>query len=364
LVNSNDSRLSDSRTPSGSAGGDLTGTYPSPTLKNVGTAGSYGSASAVPVITTDSAGRVSGVTATNIQITESQVTNLTTDLGSKVSSVSAADGTITIAGTSTAPTVAVGSIAQSQVTGLTTALNAKAPTASPTFTGTLTAPVIVDSGLSVAGYVTNTSGGQLGTVPTIPNAGLTNSSITINGSAISLGGSATVLVPNYRVFPTGYYSVKATTSNSSPSATVLVAQPFWLSTTTTFTKIGVYVSSSGASSTFRLGIWNNDANDKPSTLFADYGTVATTSTGFKEITGQTITLSAGLWWLGGVNATGSPVASLGATSNGYPLYPVPPTAVTSNTAYNGYTGTYSSGTLPAFNTFTLALQTPIIYLGL
>jgi len=44
------------------------------TLANTGTAGTYGSASAVPVITTDAYGRVSGVTSTNIAIDASAVT--------------------------------------------------------------------------------------------------------------------------------------------------------------------------------------------------------------------------------------------------------------------------------------------------
>ena len=43
------------------AGGDLTGTYPNPTLAAAGTAGTYGAQTAIPVITTDSKGRVTSV---------------------------------------------------------------------------------------------------------------------------------------------------------------------------------------------------------------------------------------------------------------------------------------------------------------
>jgi len=65
----NDSRLSNSRTPTGGAGGDLTGTYPNPTLAAAGTAGTYGSSTQIPVITTDSKGRVTSVTPTDISAT-------------------------------------------------------------------------------------------------------------------------------------------------------------------------------------------------------------------------------------------------------------------------------------------------------
>jgi len=88
------------------ASGDLTGTYPAPTLAAVGISGTYGSVNTVPVFTTDTKGRVTTVTATGIQIPESQVTNLTVDLASKLPySGGTISGNLTVTGAFIAPNV-------------------------------------------------------------------------------------------------------------------------------------------------------------------------------------------------------------------------------------------------------------------
>jgi len=100
-------------------------------LANTGTAGTYGNAAYIPVVTTDGFGRVSGVSNTAIAIPASQITNGTTGTGQVVLANNA-----TLGGTTTAATL---NVSQLNVTTLNvTYSNVNSVTANSINIGSLT----------------------------------------------------------------------------------------------------------------------------------------------------------------------------------------------------------------------------------
>ena len=103
-----------------------------------------------------------------------------------------------------------------RVTGITTAANPQGTVTSVSGTGTV-------NGITLTGTVTSTGNLTLGgTLGSIANSQLTNSAITINGSAVSLGGSVTVTATASSALTIGT-GLSGTSYNGSTPVTIALA---------------------------------------------------------------------------------------------------------------------------------------------
>jgi hypothetical protein len=96
-TNTGDQVIPTSLPPNGSAGGDLAGSYPNPTLGTITTAATVGSASAIPIITYDAKGRITSTTTAAIS----------GGGGGTVTNVSSATADATISNPTTTPVITV-----------------------------------------------------------------------------------------------------------------------------------------------------------------------------------------------------------------------------------------------------------------
>jgi hypothetical protein len=91
--------------------------------------------------------------------------------------------------------------------------------------------------------------------------------------------------------------------------------PFYIDQDITVTRMGINVVTAGAaSSTCRLGIYTNDSTTtQPSTRLVDTGTIDLVATGPKSVTGLSVALTKGLYWMAyfGNSASGS-ITAVGA----------------------------------------------------
>ena len=169
------------------------------------TAGTYASASIIPVITVDAAGRVTAVTNTSVAIASGAVSGLaasaTTDttvannISSGILPVARLGGSYT--GITGVGTLTAGSIPTSLITGLATSATTDTTNASNISSGTLAAARLATSGVTAGVY----GSASIHPVITVDAAGrvtaVTNTSVAIAAAAVSgLAASATTDTTN------------------------------------------------------------------------------------------------------------------------------------------------------------------------
>ena len=271
----------------------------------VGTAGTYGSASNVPVFVTNASGQVTSVTNTSISIAPSQINATIPNSGLTNSSITVNGTNIALGGSGTI--TATASNALTIGTGLSgTSYNGSTPvtiaidstvvtlTGSQTLTnktltapvistitnvGTLTLPTSTDTlvGRATTDTLTNKSiaastntitgltNSNLSGTAGITNGNLANSSVTVNGTAISLGGSGTVTAntPNSVTFnSSGTGGASPTSFNGGAAVTVsyntLGASP--LAGSSSLTTVGTIASGTWNGSVIGLSYGGTNAN--------------------------------------------------------------------------------------------------------
>jgi hypothetical protein len=259
----NDARLSDARTPTGAAGGDLTGTYPNPTLVAVGAAGTYGSSTSIPVLTTDTKGRVTGVVDTPI-------TTLGVGAYPRLGNTVVVDGVNGNDLTGTVNGLPVATVEQ----GLALAL-AAAPTpitvwvAPGTYTlASATTGITIPDGCSIRGLSLQTT--RIVMVGTNPGSTVTLLTMGENSRVEDL--SLTLTSTNATTNLIGINMPGTTSATSKVRTSVVTVDNSGLAVGTTTTVYGVYSAGTGAlnAATFSfnclkgstLNVRSNGAGDK------------------------------------------------------------------------------------------------------
>jgi hypothetical protein len=276
----------------------------------VGTAATYGSASAVPVFVTNASGQVTSVTNTNIAIAGNQITSGTIDTARLSGSYTGITGVGTLtAGTWTASTIGVAyggtgaatftagylkasgttafttvtSIPSSDITGLGTMSTQNANNVAITggTIATLTSPIAVASGgtgaSTLTGYVKGTGTAALTASSTIPSGDISGlgTMATQNANAVAItGGTVNGTTIGATTRSTGDFttisgnSVTSTTPVLSFNASNTIAS-FGSTTASSYNQLVIQNKSTTAGASTNYAVSNDLGTD--STYYGEFG---------------------------------------------------------------------------------------------
>jgi hypothetical protein len=199
---------------------------------------------------------------------------------------------------------------------------------------------------------------------------------------IESDGANWVVIARPTVTPSGYYFAKDSTKNrrylagictnattitstTGPLVNRLYAMPFYVGKTTKFDLICCEITTAGAGSNCRLGVYYDDGNCYPGALIFDSGNISSATTGEKSatITSSLQVFQPGLYWLTYENSATVPqVRALGSGVSAIPILGWA-SPFLANLPGNSYDVAHTVGALPNPYTAGAAIRTTASSVG-